>query len=121
MNVRSHIKRTVGVITGLSAALTATLSAQDAVQKELRGLVGGSVGLGSQRRLYDDSWAVGVQGALELRPSFHLVGTVGWVLSSDWRIEARENVFCYRSPSPDNTQSTRNDVTMSFGVAYHVR
>ena len=195
MNVRCRVKRTIGVIAVLSAALITTLSAQGAVQKELRSFVGGSFGLGQQRRLYDDSWAVGVQAALELRPSVHLVGTVGWVLSSDnygfssdvanvfqydlgvelgfrrplrgdwlikpflgagagartyfyeaaelanrtclaayggtgmefqlrrtaWRIEARENVFCYRSPATDNTQSTRNDVTVSLGIAYHLR
>ena len=89
MNVRSHVKRTAGMITVLSATLTATLSAQGAVQ-----LVSGDL--------------FGVTGEFQLR-------------RTAWRIEARESVFCYRSPSPDNTQSTRNDVTMSFGIAYHVR
>ena len=32
-----------------------------------------------------------------------------------------DNVFCYRSPTPDNSQSTRNDVTLSLGIAYHLR
>jgi hypothetical protein len=195
MIVRSRVKRAVSVIIFLTAPVTTTLPAQSAAKKELRTFVGGSFGVGQQRRVYDDSWTVGIQGALEMRPSFHLVGTVGWILASDnyglssdvanvfqydlgvelgfgqhlrgnrvvkpflgagagartyfheayelanrtclaayggagiefqlkrtaWRMEARDNVFCYRSPSPSNAQSTRNDVTLSLGFAYHLR
>lgn len=35
------------------------------------------------------------------------------------RFEARDNVFCYKSPTPDGASRTRNDVTLGLGVAYH--
>ena len=37
------------------------------------------------------------------------------------RIEARDNVFCYRSPLAGVKSATRNDVNFSFGLAYHFR
>jgi hypothetical protein len=138
---------------------------------------------------------VGIQGALELRPELHLVGTLSWSpavtrldasnehvnlfsqelgiegllphrLSRQWtlkpflgagvgvrnylyraqefksrggplgygsvgteleyraialRLEARGNLFRYRSPESHGIRETRNDVTMAVGVAYHLR
>ena len=37
------------------------------------------------------------------------------------RVEARDNVFCYRSPIAGEKTATRNDVNFSFGLAYHFR
>ena len=35
------------------------------------------------------------------------------------RLEARDNVFCYKSPLPDGASNTRNDLAFSLGMAYH--
>jgi hypothetical protein len=37
------------------------------------------------------------------------------------RFEARDNVFCYKSPVAGVDAKTRNDVVLAFGVAYHFR
>lgn len=37
------------------------------------------------------------------------------------RIEARDNVFCYRSPVAGEKSATRNDLNFSLGLAYHFR
>lgn len=37
------------------------------------------------------------------------------------RLEARDNVFCYRSPIAGVASKTRNDVGLAFGFAYHFR
>ncbi len=34
--------------------------------------------------------------------------------------EARDYVFCNKSPLPGGVSKTRNDITMAFGVAYHL-
>ncbi len=36
------------------------------------------------------------------------------------RLEARDNVFCYKSPIIGQDSHTRNDLTFSFGAAYHL-
>lgn len=35
------------------------------------------------------------------------------------RLEARDNLFCYKSPLPDGASNTRNDLAFSMGMAYH--
>lgn len=37
------------------------------------------------------------------------------------RLEARDNLFCYRSPVVGEKSKTRNDLGLSFGIAYHIR
>ena len=37
------------------------------------------------------------------------------------RLEGRDNVYCYRSALPNVKSTTRNDVGLSLGVAYHFR
>ena len=37
------------------------------------------------------------------------------------RIEARDNVFCYKSPIAGVSSQTRSDIGLAFGVAYHLR
>ena len=37
------------------------------------------------------------------------------------RPEARDNVFCFRSPVSGVGSKTRNDVGLSLGIAYHLR
>ena len=64
----------------LAAALvvcTATLGAQTRTL-ELRPFAGASIPTGSQRDLFKDAALFGTQGALELSPTFHVIGTFGW-------------------------------------------
>lgn len=49
------------------------------------------------------------------------LGTEFQVARTALRVEARDNVFCYRSPVPGVSSQTRNDVGLSLGVAYHLR
>lgn len=37
------------------------------------------------------------------------------------RIEARDNLFCYRSPIEGEESHTRNDLGLSLGLSYHFR
>ena len=65
------------------AALIATAMAASAqepkVRPEIRPFMGMYIPTGDQRDLFDNAAMFGVQAALELRPSFHLLGTFGWV------------------------------------------
>jgi len=49
------------------------------------------------------------------------VGTEFQIARTALRLEARDNVFCYRSPVPGVSSKTRNDVGLSLGIAYHFR
>lgn len=49
------------------------------------------------------------------------LGTEFQIARTALRLEARDNVFCYRSPVPGVSSQTRNDVGLSLGVAYHLR
>ena len=37
------------------------------------------------------------------------------------RLEARDNVFCYRSPVPGERSGTRNELAFAIGFGYHFR
>ena len=49
------------------------------------------------------------------------VGTEFQIARTALRLEARDNMFCYRSPIAGISSKTRNDVGLSLGVAYHLR
>jgi len=49
------------------------------------------------------------------------VGTEFQIARTALRLEARDNVFCYRSPVPGVSSQTRNDIGLSLGFAYHLR
>lgn len=49
------------------------------VKAELRPFFGMSIPTGDQRDLFDDATMFGLQGALELKPAFHLLGSFAWV------------------------------------------
>jgi len=190
------MRRITYVAAGLLAAV-AVLPAQtvDTRKIELRPFVGASIPTGDQRDLYGEEPLIGLQAALELRPTLHVVGAFGWVpatakfmttddkvnvfqydvglelglvrpmpgawefrpfvglgagartylfaadqlndktclagygaLGSEFqlgrtafRFEARDNVFCYRSPIVGVESKTRNDVSLALGIAYHFR
>ena len=160
---------------------------------ELRPFVGAHLPTGPQRDLFKDAAMFGVQGAVEIVPTWHFLGTFSWTpthnkytgfdenvniyaydigtelgnvhsLGSGWelrpflglgvgartyafksaglsdktcaagygalgselqlnkvavRFEARDNIFCYRSPVRGVGSKTRNDVGLAFGFAYH--
>lgn len=189
------MKRTGMLIGALVAGAFALPVRAQLVTPELRPFVGAYIPTGAQRDLFKDATMFGVQGALELRPTLHLLGTFGWTpahnkyvgydenvsifsydvgtelgmvqpLGAAWewrpflglgvgartysykaaglsdrtcasgygaagsefqfakvalRLEARDNVFCYRSPIAGVSSTTRNDVGLAFGFAYHFR
>jgi hypothetical protein len=49
------------------------------------------------------------------------LGTEFQIARTALRLEARNNIFCYRSPVPGVSSETRNDIGLSLGVAYHLR
>lgn len=75
-------------------------------------------GLGVGARTY------AFQGGLKDRTCFAGYGALGTefqIARTALRLEARDNVFCYRSPISGVSSKTRNDVGLSLGVAYHLR
>ena len=160
---------------------------------ELRPYVGASIPTGTQRDFFTEEPMFGLQAAFEVKPTFHVVGSFGWIpadakyavtnaevdvlqydlgvefsvvrsMGGKWllkpfaglgagarsyvfaadelnnktclagygalgtefqlgrtalRFEARDNVFCYRSPIVGIESKTRNDVALALGVAYH--
>jgi hypothetical protein len=188
--------RTLHLFVGLTLAGATVLSAQESrAAPEIRPFVGVSITTGTQRDLFNDAPVFGLQGAVELKPTLHLVGTFGWVpgqtqyvttgdnvnifqydvgvelgmvreLSGTWqfrpylglgagartyayqagtladktcaqgygaagaefqvsrtsfRLEARDNVFCFKSPIAGEDSKTRNDIRLTAGFAYHFR
>ena len=190
------MKRAIAAAAALLAGAT-TLPAQESGAKaEVRPFVGASIPTGTQRDLFNDAPIFGLQGAVELKPTLHLVGTFGWVpgqnqyvlardnvnifqydvgvelsmirplgggnwqfrpfvgigggartyafeadqladktcaagygaLGSEFqlgrtalRVEARDDVFCFRSPIEGQDSQTRNDIRLTAGLAYHFR
>jgi hypothetical protein len=189
------MKRTAILIGAMVAGALAPPARAQLFTPELRPFAGAYVPTGAQRDLFKDATMVGVQGALEIIPTVHLLGTFSWVpvhnkypgfdenvsifaydvgtelgivqpLGAGWdfkpfvglglgartysykaaglsdrtcaagygalgsefqlervalRLEARDNVFCYRSPMAGVASRTRNDVGLTFGLAYHFR
>ena len=189
------MKRTGIVLVALVAGAFVGPARAQVFTPELRPFVGAYVPTGTQRDLFNDASLFGIQGALEVNPTFHLLGTFSWVpvhnkftgfdenanifaydvgtefgmmhpLGSGWelkpflgvgvgartyaykasglsnttcasgygalgsefqfhkvalRLEARDNVFCYRSPIAGVGSKTRNDVGIALGLAYHFR
>lgn len=190
------MRRVALVITALAVGAMA-LPAQTPrwFTPEVRPFVGAYVPTGTQRDLFKDAAMFGVQAAVEIRPTFHVLGSFAWVpaqnrydvanndvnvfqydagvefdlvrpVGENWqfkpflglgaggrtyaykddalsdktclsgygavgsefqigrtalRLEARDNVFCYRSPVPGGGSKTRNDVGLAAGLAYHFR
>lgn len=63
----------------LAVTVTAAPAQETVMRPEIRPFVGMYVPTGTQRDLFDDAAMYGIQAALELRPSFHLLGTFGYV------------------------------------------
>lgn len=78
------------------AALVTTAMAASAqgpkVRPEIRPFAGMFIQTGGQRNLFDDAAMVGLQAALELQPSLHLLGTFGWVHANTKYPASNDNV-----------------------------
>lgn len=189
------MRRIVLAIAALLAGASALVAQAPNVKPEIRPFVGAIIPTGDQRDLFTDAGMVGLQAAVELKPSLHILGTFAWVpgqnkygvsldnvnifqynvgaelgfvqpLAGNWelrpfvgiggggrtyayeadaladktsvagygavgtefqlartalRLEARGNVFSFRSPLSGVDDKTRMDVGLSLGVAYHLR
>lgn len=191
------MRRIAFVIAGLLTGATALSAQTTKIKPEIRPFGGAVIPTGDQRELFKDAPMAGVQAAVELMPSLHIVGTFGWApsqnkyaaaltqdnvnifqynvgaelgfvqpVAGDWelrpfigigggartyvyeaqaladktcgagygavgtefqlartslRLEARDNLFCFRSPIANVSSETRNDIGLSLGVAYHLR
>jgi hypothetical protein len=189
------MRATIPILALALGVSAASLPAQSAWKPELRPFVGTSIPTGGLRDVIGTETLFGVQGAAELRPWVHVVGTFsvapsqtrhvatgrkvnvlkydtgvefdnsqpfvrGWQFHAFWgagagartylydsaalkdrtcfsgygstgielqagrtalRAEARDNVFCYRSPIAGAKSGTRNDLDLSLGLAYHFR
>ena len=77
------------------------------------------LGLGAGARSYDFK-----SSELATRTCTSGYGALGTELQMHrvaFRVEGLHNVFCYRSPITGVRSRTRNDVGLTFGVAYHLR
>ena len=189
------MRRTTLVVAMIAAGAMALPAQAPTPRPEIRPFVGAYVPTGAQRDLFEDATLMGIQGALELKPTLHVLGTFSWVpghnkfggfdenvsifaydlgaelgfvrpMGEGWqlkpfvglgagartyaykadaladrtctagygalgsefqhdrfalRLEARENVFCYRAPIAGSKSVTRNDLGLAFGLAYHLR
>lgn len=190
------MRRIMYAVAALCTAVTVLpAQAPNASKIELRPFVGASIPAGDQRDLYGDEPMFGLQGAVEVKPTFHFVGSFGWVpsqanytvsdnevnifqydvgvefglvrpMARNWefrpffgfgaggrsyafaasqlndktclagygalgtefqvgrsaiRLEARDNVFCYKSPVAGVESKTRTDIALALGLAYHFR
>lgn len=189
------MRRIMLAAVALVFGATALPAQETGAKAEIRPFVGASIPTGTQRDLFNDAPVFGLQGAVELKPTLHLVGTFGWVpgqneyvlardnvnifqydvgielsmvrgLGASWqfrpylgvgggartyayeadqlgdktcaagygalgsefqlgrtalRVEARDDVFCFKSPIPGQDSRTRNDLRLTAGMAYHFR
>ena len=72
------MKKLIFTLVALAATAVVTRAQEPGLKPEIRPFVGMSVPTGDQRDLFDNSAMYGVQAALELRPTFHVLGTFGW-------------------------------------------
>ena len=189
------MRRILAIVAALSLGATVLQAQEPTMRPEIRPFVGAYFPTGAQRELYKDAAMFGVQAALELNPTLHVLGSFGFVpgqnkfavaqdnvniftydvgiemglvrqFASDWqfkpfiglgggartyvhksdlltdrtctaaygsigseiqlgraalRLEGRDNVFCYRSPTVGVKTKTQNDVGLALGLAYHFR
>jgi hypothetical protein len=92
----------------LALALTASAAAAQVTAPrtpELRTFVGAAFQTGPQRDVLKDAFLVGAQGAVQVRPAFHLVGSFGWM----------PTVAKY-AVADDNVNVFQYDLGMEFGL-----
>jgi hypothetical protein len=85
------------VLSALLLTATAAAAQETGSWLELRPFAGAAVPVGDQRDVFKDAFLLGLQGAWEVQPDFHVVGTLGWQPATS-RFDASEsgaNVFLY--------------------------
>ena len=83
----------------LAALVTSAVvaSAQEpTVRPEIRPFVGMYIPTGDQRDLFDDGSVLGLQAALEVRPSFHVLGTFGWGVGQTKYVASKDHVNTFQ-------------------------
>jgi hypothetical protein len=77
------------IISSLLAAATPVAAQHaDTLVTEFRPVVGAVVPVSTQRRLFKDSFLIGVQGAIELRPTLHLGASFSAMVAATSRYPA---------------------------------
>jgi hypothetical protein len=105
--MRRILLATLGVLAG-----AAVLSAQEPGAKlEIRPFAGVSVPTGTQRQVFNDAPIFGLQGAVELKPNFHVVGSFGWVPGQNEFVLSRDNVNIYQYPRDDAKSTARRSAS----------
>jgi len=73
------MRKLIVTLTALAVTAMALPAQESTVKPEIRPFMGMYIPTGDQRDLFDNAAMFGVQAALEFRPTFHLLGTFGWV------------------------------------------
>jgi hypothetical protein len=73
------MKRLIATAAALAAVTTTVAAQTPTMTPELRPFVGASIPTGDQRDLFKDATVFGLQAAVEIQPTFHLLGTFAWV------------------------------------------
>ena len=189
------MRKATFAIAALLFGATALRAQEQSIRPEFRPFAGAYLPIGAQRDAFNDAPMFGLQLGFELRPTFHLLGSFGWIpgqtryrvsdnnvnvyaydagmewsivrpFEPEWtirpfvgfgagartysfkaselstrtcasgygalgtefqlhrvafRVEGRENVFCYRAPIAGEKSHTRTDAGLTFGLAYHFR
>jgi hypothetical protein len=90
------MRRTMLVAAALVAGATALPAQEAGFRPELRPFLGMSIPTGTQRDLFNDAPIFGLQGAVQLKPNFHLVGSFGWVPGQNEFVLTRDNVNIFQ-------------------------
>jgi hypothetical protein len=90
------MRRTVVAIAALIVGASALVAQAPAITPEVRPFAGVIVPTGAQRDLFADAALVGMQAAVELKPSLHLVGTFGWTPGQDKYNVSLDNVNIFQ-------------------------
>ena len=73
------MKKLIAAVVAIGAAASALSAQSPGITPELRPFIGVSVPTGDQQDLFKRAPMAGLQGALEIRPNFHVIGTFGYV------------------------------------------
>ena len=73
------MKKLTVMIAVLAATALSAQAQETGIKPEIRPFVGMYVPTGDQRDLFENAAMYGLQAALEFRPTFHMLGTFGWV------------------------------------------
>jgi len=86
------MKKLTFTLVALMTTAMVSSAQEPRVRPEIRPFVGMYFPTGDQRDLFDDGSVLGVQAALELRPSFHLLGTFGWGVGQTKYVSSKDHV-----------------------------